>query len=92
MGNCNSGRGGLPHQIRREIGRLLDAGWANVAIARHLGIDVSTVSRHKAKLKADRQSLDEPPDLVRCGSCGGLVDLRVFGHCRPCYLRATGLA
>lgn len=96
MGNTNSGRGGLPHETRREIVRLLAAGWRNSAIARRLGIDVSTVSRYKRRREnegrgasSDRRD-SESSDVVRCGGCGGLV-LVAAGYCRACYLRKTTL-
>lgn len=80
MGNNNSGRGGLPHAKRREIERLILAGrLKNAQIARECGIDVSTVSRYKRRMRERQESsTGEPPDLAdrgctRCGSCGGLL-------------------
>lgn len=93
MGNSNSGRGGLPRQVRREIERLLTARWKNAHIARKLGVDVSTVSRYKRRMKEQRaesgERRAEEEDIVRCGGCGGLVLVSV-GYCIVCYQRKTG--
>jgi hypothetical protein len=94
MGNSNSGRGGLPRELRREIERLLSARWKNAHIARKLGIDVSTVSRYKRRMKErgaeSRESgaKQEEEQTVRCGGCGGLVLVSV-GYCIVCYQRKT---
>jgi hypothetical protein len=90
MGNSNSGRGGLPRAVRREIERLLRAGWKNAHIARRLGVDVSTVSRYKRRiLRPPAHAVREPEeDTVRCGGCGGLVLVSV-GYCILCYQRKT---
>jgi hypothetical protein len=96
MGNSNSGRGGLPRAKRRELERLLAAGWKNAHIARHVGCDVSTVSRIKRRMRdastgsaqGSAQGEESQQENVRCGSCGGLLAAG-YDHCVPCLLRKT---
>lgn len=92
MGNSNSGRGGLPRAVRREMERLIRAGWKSLHIAKRLGINRSTVSRSKRRLREEkedgRETGDDREDSVRCGGCGGLV-LISAGYCIACYQRKT---
>lgn len=92
MGNTNSGRGGLPYAKRREVERLIESGrLKNAQIARVCGIDVSTVSRYKRRIKLQSQYGEEPmeePNTMRCGSCGGLL-LATEEYCRACFQEAV---
>lgn len=95
MGNTNSGRGGLPHAKRREVERLLvDGRLKNAQIARACGVDVSTVSRYKRRLRErgasseERGASGEEPENVRCGSCGGLL-VPTAEYCLACYQEKT---
>jgi Homeodomain-like domain len=93
MGNSNSGRGGLPRAVRREMERLIAAGWKSLHIARKLGINRSTVSRAKRRLReaaAGPRDADPDSQTVRCGGCGASVLVSV-GYCIACYQRKTAL-
>jgi hypothetical protein len=92
MGNGNSGRGGLPREKRREIERRIRAGQRNSQIARECGIDVSTVSRYKRRLRDEDAGVVDADDdahdkeAVRCGTCGGLVKT---DYCIRCFQEKT---
>lgn len=89
MGNSNSGRGGLPPATRREIERRLASGQeTNTAIARAVGVNVSTIQRIKRQMTRPTDAEKEPRETVRCGGCGGLV-LVSFGYCLACYQEKT---
>jgi Winged helix-turn-helix DNA-binding len=96
MGNTNSGRGGLPREIRRHVERLIrDGRLKNAQIARECGIDVSTVSRYKRRMRdedraaaAGQEITEHGTESERCGSCGGRVLMSV-GYCVRCHLTKT---
>lgn len=89
MGNTNSGRGGLPPATRREIERRLASGQeTNTAIARAVGVNVSTVQRIKRQMQEHVAAENMPRETVRCGGCGGLVLVQV-GYCLACYQEKT---
>jgi hypothetical protein len=51
MGGQNSGRGGLPRATQQRIIRLIEAGKGNAEIAGELGVNQSTISHRRKKLK-----------------------------------------
>lgn len=95
MGNSNSGRGGLPRAKRLEIERLIAARWKNAHIARHVGCDVSTVTRIKHRVLESEErgvgSGELEADTVQCGGCGGQVLVSV-GYCIRCFQEKTVFA
>jgi predicted transcriptional regulator len=101
MGNSQSGRGGLPREKQRQLERLIHSGMKNAHIARAMGIDVSTVSRYKRRMRRAAELLaaaGEPiaievgAETVRCGGCGGSIQVKGAVACLRCLLEKTVLA
>lgn len=98
MGNSNSGRGGLPREKRREVERLIRAGHKNAHIARDCGIDVSTVSRYKRRMRREAEAQNDEArtgvgaEEVRCGGCGGQIVVSPTMQCLKCLLEKTAFA
>ena len=92
MGNSQSGRGGLPREKRLTIERLLAAqaagegSWTNSRIAAWVGVDVSTVSRIKRRIRIGSPPAEDSELTVRCGGCGASIPVSE-AQCRVCLMR-----